>query len=64
MADSPLAERAQAMRLISEHEMGELFKVIGFATHMHTHTHTHTPMPMPTLWQAQGFAAGDRSHKL
>jgi hypothetical protein len=38
--------------------MGELFKVIGFATHMHTH------MPMPTLWQAQGFAAGDRSHKL
>jgi SAM-dependent MidA family methyltransferase len=60
MADSPLAERAQAMRLISEHEMGELFKVIGFATHMHT----QTPMPMPTLWQAQGFAAGDRSHKL
>jgi SAM-dependent MidA family methyltransferase len=58
MADSPLAERAQAMRLISEHEMGELFKVIGFATH----THTHTPMPMH--WQAQGFAAGDRSHKL
>jgi SAM-dependent MidA family methyltransferase len=62
MADSPLAERAQAMRLISEHEMGELFKVIGFATHMHTQT--PMPMPMPTLWQAQGFAAGDRSHKL
>jgi SAM-dependent MidA family methyltransferase len=54
MADSPLAERAQAMKLISEHEMGELFKVIGFAT--------HTDMPMH--WQAQGFAAGDRSHKL
>ena len=50
MADSPLPERAQAMKLISEHEMGELFKVIGFATHDH--------------WQAQGFAAGDRSHKL
>jgi SAM-dependent MidA family methyltransferase len=50
MADSALAERAQAMKLISEHEMGELFKVIGFATHDH--------------WQAQGFAAGDRSHKL
>lgn len=60
MADSPLAKRAQAMRLISEHEMGELFKVIGFATQ----TQTQTPMPMPTLWQAQGFAAGDRSHKL
>jgi len=50
MADSPLTERAQAMKLISEHEMGELFKVIGFATQDH--------------WQAQGFAAGDRSHKL
>jgi SAM-dependent MidA family methyltransferase len=50
MADSPLPERAQAMKLLSEHEMGELFKVIGFATHDH--------------WQAQGFAAGDRSHRL
>ena len=50
MAQSGLAERAQAMKLISEHEMGELFKVLGFATHDH--------------WQAQGFAAGDRSHKL
>jgi SAM-dependent MidA family methyltransferase len=64
MADSPLAKRAQAMKLISEHEMGELFKVIGFATHtnMHMHMHMHTDMPMH--WQAQGFAAGDRSHKL
>ena len=50
MAQSGLAERAQAMKLISEHEMGELFKVMGFATHDH--------------WQAQGFAAGDRSHRL
>jgi SAM-dependent MidA family methyltransferase len=50
MAQSGLAERAQAMRLINEHEMGELFKVVGFATHDH--------------WQAQGFAVGDRSHKL
>ena len=50
MTDSPLVERAQAMKLLSEHEMGELFKVIGFATHDH--------------WQAQGFAAGDRSHRL
>jgi SAM-dependent MidA family methyltransferase len=50
MAASPLAQRAQAMKLISEHEMGELFKVVGFATHDH--------------WQAQGFAAGDRSHRL
>ena len=50
MADSPLLERAQAMKLLSEHEMGELFKVIGFASHDH--------------WHAQGFAAGDRSHRL
>ena len=50
MAQAPLTERAQAMKLISEHEMGELFKVVGFATHDH--------------WQAQGFAAGDRSHRL
>lgn len=64
MADSPLAERAQAMKLISEHEMGELFKVIGFATHSNMHMPMHTDMPMSTLWQAQGFAAGDRSHKL
>ena len=50
MSEAPLPERAQAMKLISEHEMGELFKVVGFATHDH--------------WQAQGFAAGDRSHRL
>jgi SAM-dependent MidA family methyltransferase len=50
MAESGLAQRAQAMKLINEHEMGELFKVLGFATHDH--------------WQAQGFAVGDRSHRL
>ena len=50
MAESGLAQRAQAIKLINEHEMGELFKVLGFATHAH--------------WQAQGFAVGDRSHKL
>ena len=50
MAESGLVQRAQAIKLINEHEMGELFKVLGFATHAH--------------WQAQGFAVGDRSHKL
>ena len=50
MAESGLAQRAQAMKLINEHEMGELFKVLGFATDDH--------------WQAQGFAVGDRSHRL
>jgi SAM-dependent MidA family methyltransferase len=50
MASSTLAERSQAQRLLNEHEMGELFKVVGFAT--------------ADDWQAQGFAAGDRSHRL
>jgi SAM-dependent MidA family methyltransferase len=50
MAAASLAERSQAQRLINEHEMGELFKVIGFAT--------------SSDWAAQGFARGDRSHRL
>ena len=50
MAASTLAERSQAQRLLNEHEMGELFKVVGFST--------------ADDWQAQGFAAGDRSHRL
>jgi SAM-dependent MidA family methyltransferase len=50
MAAVSLAERSQAQRLINEHEMGELFKVIGFST-------SHG-------WSAQGFARGDRSHRL
>ena len=50
MAEASLAERSQAQRLIAEHEMGELFKVVGFSTQ--------------DDWQALGFAAGDRSHRL
>jgi len=50
MAEASLAERSQAQRLINEHEMGELFKVVGFAT--------------SSDWVAQGFARGDRSHRL
>jgi SAM-dependent MidA family methyltransferase len=46
-----LGERAMAHRLIAEHEMGELFKVIGFA-------------PQDAPFDALGFARGDRSHKL
>jgi len=51
MAQSDLPARANAMKLIAEHEMGELFKVIGLATPDH-------------VWAAQGFAHGDRSHRL
>lgn len=50
MAEASLAERSQAQRLMAEHEMGELFKVVGFSTH--------------DSWQARGFAQGDRSHRL
>lgn len=49
MEAASLAERTQAARLVNEHEMGELFKVIGLATHD---------------WPAQGFARGDRTHRL
>jgi SAM-dependent MidA family methyltransferase len=50
MAEASLAERSQAQRLVNEHEMGELFKVIGLAT--------------SGDWPAQGFERGDRSHRL
>ena len=50
MAAATLTERSQAQRLVNEHEMGELFKVIGFST--------------SADGSALGFAQGDRSHRL
>ena len=50
MEQASLVERTQAARLLNEHEMGELFKVIGLA--------------VGGDWLAQGFEAGDRSHRL
>ena len=50
MEASDLPTRATAMKLVAEHEMGELFTVIGFATPGHP--------------PARGFAAGDRLHRL
>ena len=50
MAQASLAERSQAQRLVNEHEMGELFKVIGLTT--------------SAVGVAQGCARGDRSHRL
>jgi SAM-dependent MidA family methyltransferase len=50
MEEASLAERTLAARLIHEHEMGELFKVIGFAA--------------GEGWEALGFSEGDRSHTL
>jgi SAM-dependent MidA family methyltransferase len=50
MEAADLPTRANAMKLLAEHEMGELFKVIGFAT--------------PGHGAARGFAVGDRTHRL
>lgn len=51
LADAPLRERAMVQKLLTEHEMGELFKVIGFSA-------------ATTPFDALGFARGDRSHTL
>lgn len=50
MEQATLAERSMAARLIHEHEMGELFKVVGFTA--------------GEPWDAIGFVEGDRSHTL
>ncbi|MDC8784612.1 class I SAM-dependent methyltransferase [Roseateles koreensis] len=50
MAAASVPERSMALRLMAEHEMGELFKVIGFA--------------VGEEFEAIGFAHGDRSHTL
>ncbi len=56
MAEATLQERTLLQKLLNEHEMGELFKVIGFAA-------DHPAQPYDG-WQALGFDAGDRSHTL
>jgi SAM-dependent MidA family methyltransferase len=50
LEEEPLAVRVQAQKLIMEHEMGELFKVIGL----------YKGQP----WDAIGFSQGDRTHTL
>ena len=45
-----LQERTMAQKLVMEHEMGELFKVIGFFR--------------GAPWEAIGFEQGDRTHTL
>ena len=52
-ADWPLAERAAAARLVHEHEMGELFKVLALA-----------PASLQPGWLPSGLLAGDRTHTL
>jgi SAM-dependent MidA family methyltransferase len=50
LEQATLQERAMAQKLMMEHEMGELFKVIGFFK--------------GAPWEAIGFAQGDRTHTL
>ena len=47
-----IGQRAMVQKLINEHEMGELFKVIAFGA-------KNAP-----LWQPMGFLTGDRTHTL
>ncbi|MEP6963880.1 MAG: SAM-dependent methyltransferase, partial [Polaromonas sp.] len=57
MEDSTLAERAMVQKLVNEHEMGELFKVIALATKNFGNADGGP-------WEPMGFMAGDRSHTL
>jgi SAM-dependent MidA family methyltransferase len=50
MEAAPLPARVAAQKLLMEHEMGELFKVIGLVK--------------GPAWEALGFARGDRTHRL
>ncbi|HEV7578540.1 MAG TPA: SAM-dependent methyltransferase [Caldimonas sp.] len=50
LADAALAARSDALKLVHEHEMGELFKVLAFAKGV-----AFAPI---------GFASGDRRHRL
>jgi SAM-dependent MidA family methyltransferase len=50
LAVADLPTRSAAQKLVNEHEMGELFKVIGFV--------------QGPWFDALGFAIGDRSHRL
>jgi len=57
MENASLAERAMVQKLVNEHEMGELFKVIAFATE-------NVKNADGTAWEPLGFSAGDRMHTL
>ena len=52
-ADAPLPERVALAKLINEHEMGELFKVICLGA-----------SAMVPDWTPLGFTQGDRTHRL
>jgi SAM-dependent MidA family methyltransferase len=47
-------QSAAAQKLVLEHEMGELFKVIGLTKRL----------DIAPIWSAVGFSRGDRTHRL
>lgn len=49
-AEASLAQRSAVQKLVHEHEMGELFKVIGLSP--------------GGFWEASGFSQGDRTERL
>ena len=51
--DAGPRENAMMQKLVNEHEMGELFKVLAFA-----------PPGSSDGWSPVGFSAGDRTHRL
>jgi SAM-dependent MidA family methyltransferase len=57
MEQSSDAERAASQKLIMEHEMGELFKVIALGKPLGNHGQA-------VDWSPLGFTAGDRTHTL
>lgn len=57
LGNASFADKAMAQKLISEHEMGELFKVIGLVK-------SPGKVTSSPAWQAVGFEAGDRTHTL
>jgi SAM-dependent MidA family methyltransferase len=54
LEEASAPERAQAQKLVNEHEMGELFKVIALG---------RSDADVP-VWEPLGFARGDRTHTL
>jgi SAM-dependent MidA family methyltransferase len=56
LASASLAARAAAHRLVAEHEMGELFKVLAFGRGLRFGADGRAP--------PRGFVDGDRTHRL
>ena len=50
LVDAPIDQKTMAQKLINEHEMGELFKVLALG--------------VGQPWLPIGFARNDRSHRL